>query len=903
MTWLDKLLGPRVFIAGVEVSPRAASWNFLTGVTAVYNAATKRLDLTLAGGAGSGDVTGPGSSVVDRLVLMAGTTGKVIKQSSLLVSSLFLRDGTVSLTGNVDFGTHKGTNAADGSASTDLATVGQMNAAIASAATSAADWKSSVRAATTANITLSGAQTIDGVSVIAGDRVLVKNQSTGSQNGIYVAAAGAWSRATDCDISAEVTTGLTVVVEEGTVAAGKPYILTTANPIVLGTTALTFTVLSSATAGNGLTGTSSLSVLAEDATILVGAGGIKRAAITGDATIAAGSNASVITNLAWSKLATAIGNLGFTGLKSLSYTSEVATTGATPAVNFTTGDLQKTTLSAGCAPTFTAPAGIGWVQWHVQQNGIGDYEITFPGTVLGAPPQPDSAPNAHTFYPFFWDGTNYHFSAVDTSGFLLRNGSVPLTATWAVGNFALTGLRNLSYNSEVATTGATPAVNFTTGDLQKTTLSTATATPTFTAPPGIGAVQWHVQQDATGGRTIVFPGSVLNSPPQPNQVASSHTFYDFFWDGANYHYRSYGAAPGTEIDNGNSSTADTINFSAGTYQKSTLTGNCTFTFTPPSGVGVVQLRLIQDSSGSRIVTWPATVIWPAAGSAPTLSTTPGDADVISFFWDGANYYGTTNKITLAQIEPSATNGRVLVTIGGVPTWSTTLGNSTDAMAVNGVDTKIQTAGTTVLHAVTLTSGREILGLLGTVSATEMPANTGDIVAHIHDATAEPTSGLPANGMALWSATNVSAISGLGLRSKGPLGGFWDIAPNTRMHQVIASNFVETTSTTNTLMLSVDVGNFGSFGGSNLSGIIEIFVACSDTIGQEARKYTVGFTRQSGTVAVGTPTLDGGGVSMGALVITISGSQILFQITAVDSVNYRWDCLTKFTFSNLTNASA
>ena len=65
-------------------------------------------------------------------------------------------------------------------------------------------WKDSVRAATTANITLSAPQTVDTVSVIAGDRVLVKNQTTPSQNGIYVVAAGAWTRATDADTSDEL---------------------------------------------------------------------------------------------------------------------------------------------------------------------------------------------------------------------------------------------------------------------------------------------------------------------------------------------------------------------------------------------------------------------------------------------------------------------------------------------------------------------------------------------------------------------------------------------------------------------------------------------------------------------------------------------------------------------------
>ncbi len=107
------------------------------------------------------------------------------------------------------------------------------------------DSKISVRAATTANITLSGTQTIDGVAVIAGDRILVKSQSTASQNGIYVVAAGAWSRSTDADISTELNPGMFTFVEEGTTSAGVAYVLTTPAPITLGSTALTYTRFSS----------------------------------------------------------------------------------------------------------------------------------------------------------------------------------------------------------------------------------------------------------------------------------------------------------------------------------------------------------------------------------------------------------------------------------------------------------------------------------------------------------------------------------------------------------------------------------------------------------------------------------------------------------------------------------
>lgn len=100
-----------------------------------------------------------------------------------------------------------------------------------------------VRAATTANITLSGTQTVDGVALVAADRALVKNQTTASQNGIYdVVSGGAWTRVADMDESAEAFNGLLVTVAEGTTNVGL-WRLSTSDPITLGTTALTFTAV------------------------------------------------------------------------------------------------------------------------------------------------------------------------------------------------------------------------------------------------------------------------------------------------------------------------------------------------------------------------------------------------------------------------------------------------------------------------------------------------------------------------------------------------------------------------------------------------------------------------------------------------------------------------------------
>lgn len=109
------------------------------------------------------------------------------------------------------------------------------------------DGKQSVRVAASTNIVLNGAQQIDGVAVIAGDRVLLANQTLAKDNGLWIVANGDWLRAADANISAKVTPGLTVMVEEGTANGDSLWHLTTNAPITLGTTALNFKMLAGRT--------------------------------------------------------------------------------------------------------------------------------------------------------------------------------------------------------------------------------------------------------------------------------------------------------------------------------------------------------------------------------------------------------------------------------------------------------------------------------------------------------------------------------------------------------------------------------------------------------------------------------------------------------------------------------
>ncbi len=93
----------------------------------------------------------------------------------------------------------------------------------------------------------------------------------------------------------------------------------------------------------------------------------------------------------------------------------------------------------------------------------------------------------------------------------------------------------------------------------------------------------------------------------------------------------------TETDNGNSSTADTIDWTLSNKQKSTLTGNVTYTFTAPGGPCNLVLKVIQGA-GPYTITWPAAVLWPG-NIDPIISTGNAAVDIFTFYYDGTNYYG------------------------------------------------------------------------------------------------------------------------------------------------------------------------------------------------------------------------------------------------------------------------
>jgi hypothetical protein len=191
-----------------------------------------------------------------------------IASSKLADGANFLKkDGSVAFTAAQSMGGFKLTNVGTPTATTDAATKAYVDSVAQGLSV-----KTAVRVATTANITLSGTQTIDGVAVNAGDRVLVKNQSTSSENGAYDVAAGAWSRSTDSDTGTELVNAF-YFVQSGTTLQATGWVQSTPGPITIGSTSLVFSQFSGAAeyqAGAGMTKTGlTFDVVTADASRIV----------------------------------------------------------------------------------------------------------------------------------------------------------------------------------------------------------------------------------------------------------------------------------------------------------------------------------------------------------------------------------------------------------------------------------------------------------------------------------------------------------------------------------------------------------------------------------------------------------------------------------------------------------
>ena len=308
--------------SGSQVATVITNANLTGGVTSVGNAATVVTNANL-----TGDITSIGNATTLATVASAGSTGSSTAIPVVTINAKGLTTSITTAAVVAPAGTLSGSTLASGvtaSSLTSLGTIASLSVTAGTISTTPSsstdianksyvdtvaqglDPKASCVAATTANITLSAAQTIDGISLIAGDRCLVKNQTTTADNGIYLVASGAWTRTTDMDAWVEVP-GAFTFIEQGTTQADTGWVCTSNAGGTIGTTAITFVQFAgvgSYTAGTGLTLTGTAFSLTAPVTVALGGTNATSAGITAFNNItgysAAGATGTTSTSLVFS---------------------------------------------------------------------------------------------------------------------------------------------------------------------------------------------------------------------------------------------------------------------------------------------------------------------------------------------------------------------------------------------------------------------------------------------------------------------------------------------------------------------------------------------------------------------------------------------------------------------------
>jgi hypothetical protein len=349
-------------------------------------------------------------------------------------------------------------------------------------------WKQPVRCGTTANITLSGLQTIDGVTVVAGNRVLVKSQTAPAQNGIYLASATAWSRAPDADTWDELVSAL-VFVESGSTLAGSAWYCTIQPGGTLGTTAVTwsnFSVAATYTAGTGLTLT--------DYVFSITNTGVAAAAYgSASKTLTATVNAQgQLTVLAATDIA--IANTQVSGLGTMS-------TQAASSVAITGGTINGTTIGGSTAAAVTGTTVTANTQFTGAGTGLTGTATSLSiggnaATATSATTATNLAGGATGSVPYQTASGATTFLAAGTDGFVLKlTAGVP---TWAASTSGTV--------TSVSGTGTVSGISLS-GTVTSTGNLTLGGTLDLSAPPAIGGTTANTITGTTITANTKFVGT------------------------------------------------------------------------------------------------------------------------------------------------------------------------------------------------------------------------------------------------------------------------------------------------------------------------------------------------------------------------------------------------------------
>ena len=569
--------------------------------------------------------------------------------------------------------------------------------------------KGAVKCATTASITLSGLQTIDGYTTLAGDRVLVKNQTSTPTNGIYIAAAGAWTRSTDMDVWAEVP-GAYCVVLYGSSNGNTAWVSTSADTGTIGTTPITFVQFAGTGtyfAGTGLTlasntfsitntgvtaasygSASSVPVLAINAqgqvtsasssAIAIAAsqitsGTIASSLISGSYTGITG--VGTLTVGVWNGSAIANAYLANSSItingNSVSLGSSTTVTANTPNVltfnNSGTGGASGITFNGGAAQTVSyntigAPSTTG-------TNASGTWGINVTG-------------NAATVTNGLYSTGSYSNPSWLTSilgsivSGAVASSTLAASATNVAGGTAgalpyqtgsgATSFLGLGTTNYVLTAGASAPQYVAQSTLSVGSATTAT-TATNLAGGGAGYVPYQSGAGATSFLSVGTTGQVLTSngsgAPTWSTPATAVTLSDDTTTAATRY---------PLFANATSGSASTIYTSSTKYQYNPSTGVLTATQFSGSGAGLTSIP------NSALTNSSVTIGSTSVALGATVTTFAGLTSVTSTTFVGA-LTGNASTATTATTATSATNTAITDNTSSSATWyptivSTTTGN-------------------------------------------------------------------------------------------------------------------------------------------------------------------------------------------------------------------------------------
>ena len=336
--------------------------------------------------------------------------------------------------------------------------------------------------------------------------------------------------------------------------------------------------------------------------------------------------------------------------------------GASKTINWTTGNRQKITTTASCTLTFTSPGGPASLFLEIiHEATTTPYTYTWPVSVTwnsGAAPTTPNTSGGTMVVEFFFDGTTYFgsYSLPSTivssqwttsssdiyfAGGQVGIGSAPtgmdldvLGATGNVARFAATAgtggvvldgangsiLRFFDAASQAWAIGGTTA-SLTFYDGTGSAIGTMDATGLFL---GAGAVEAALIQAPTGAGVTLLPDT--------GQIVELS-------GGLKYSGATYAASlPGIA----SSGASNTVHWTTANRQSIITDASCTLSFVDPPGPTSLTLEIIHDgTTATYVYTWPANVKW-SGGTKPTTTNTAYARDIVSFFFDGSNYYGAAS---------------------------------------------------------------------------------------------------------------------------------------------------------------------------------------------------------------------------------------------------------------------